>query len=96
MKFNVWFDLPEALVNISENIISKEDIEFSTVKNLLLYSLILSIESFYNFSKNENFQLLKDDNINNLQDRISSFRKEINEILFKSIKFSTKLKIKAT
>ncbi len=29
MKFNFWFDLPEALVNIAQDDLSSEEIQFS-------------------------------------------------------------------
>ena len=90
MKLDVWFELPEALVNISEHIISKEDREYANMLKSSYLQLNTAIESFDKIYKSGNFHLYKEEN-KSLEERINNVRIELSQILCKTIKFSTNL-----
>jgi hypothetical protein len=90
MKLDVWFELPEALVNISDNIIAKEDKEQAKMLKCSYLQLNSAIEKFDKVYKSGNFNLNKDEN-KSLEERIHYIRIELSQILCKTIKFSTNL-----
>lgn len=90
MKFDFWFDLPEALVNIMESNLSKEDIEYSSI----LFNSYQSFNKTFNTVNNllsTNMNSLSNGNLEVIQNKMNSIKIETAELLCKAIKFSTKL-----
>ena len=90
MKFDFWFDLPQALVSVMESNLSKEDIEYSSV----LFNSYQSFNKTFNTVNNvlsTNMNSLSSGDLEVIQNKMNSIKIETAELLCKAIKFSTKL-----
>jgi hypothetical protein len=90
MKFDFWFDLPQAIVNIMENNLTLDEVGYSDVlynsyqsfkKTLDTVNQILSI----------NYHSISADELEVVVQKMNCIKKETAELLCKAIKFSTKL-----
>jgi hypothetical protein len=90
MKFDFWFDLPQALVNVMENTISTDEIEYS---HILLTSYQTFKKTFESVNQilNTNYHSFSADELEVVLQRINNLKRETAELLCKAIKFSTKL-----
>jgi hypothetical protein len=93
MKFDFWFDLPQALVNIMDSILTIDEVGYSDVlynsyqyfkKTLDTVNQILSF----------NYNSISADELEVVNNKLTSIKKETAELLCKAIKFSTKLMTK--
>jgi hypothetical protein len=90
MKFNFWFDLPEALKNIMENILTPEEVEYSNILHNS-YKIFTGNLNTVNEILTSNFQRLSSEEMHKVTQRINAVHKEHADLLCKAIKFSTKL-----
>lgn len=90
MKFDFWFDLPQALVNIMDNNLSAQEVDYSNI-------IVNSYQSFketlnsVNQILNTSCHSISADELEPVIQKINSIKREIADLLCKSIKFSTKL-----
>jgi archaellum component FlaC len=93
MKYDFWLDLPIALVNISENILSREDKEYIEQLKNTFDKLLASIDNFRKIYESEQIQKLKEE-VNALQERVKALGDDFKEVVSRTIKFSSKLMVK--
>ena len=90
MKFDFWFDLPQALVNVMENTLTKDEVEYS---HILFNSYQTYKKTFDSVNQilATNYQSFSAEELEVVVQRINSLKRENAELLCKAIKFSTKL-----
>jgi hypothetical protein len=93
MKFDFWFDLPQALVNVTQDTLSNEEKEYSKVLYNSYNSFKNTLDSISNMI-DRNIQNFSNEDLEKVNHRINMIKKENAELLCKAVKFSTKVMTK--